>query len=344
MTGFRPKIRFLCLPDLDIPIGGVKQLYRHAENLISLGWDAAILTESPDFRPSWFTSSAPSFSFQNCLSDGSVHPQNCILVLPETYISINLANFRDYDISSYPLVVFNQNVYYTFHGLTASLASSVHSFYESPNILHVLSVSEDSHTFLSQHLNIPDNRLSRIVNAVEDSFSPLFPKSNNMHWMPRKNSDHVDAVLCGLQRALFNTKEIWQAEPLVGLSHQQVANKFNESRIFLSFGHPEGFGLPIAEAMAAGCWVIGYSGGGGSELFRFGASNCVSFGDWTNFVLAVKRAFDSFYLHPRDTDFRLKRQALAVSTLYSAHAERQSIDLAWQRIQFAFDQWSCVVE
>ena len=31
-------------------------------------------------------------------------------------------------------------------------------------------------------------------------------------------------------------------------------------------GHPEGFGLPIAEAMAAGCWVV-YSGGGGQELF-----------------------------------------------------------------------------
>ena len=46
--------------------------------------------------------------------------------------------------------------------------------------------------------------------------------------------------------------------------------------IFLSFGHPEGFGLPITEAMASGYWVIGYHGGGGRELFRFGASDSVT--------------------------------------------------------------------
>ena len=33
---------------------------------------------------------------------------------------------------------------------------------------------------------------------------------------------------------------------------------FSFSILFLSFGYPEGFGLPVAEAMSCGCAVIGY--------------------------------------------------------------------------------------
>ena len=81
--------------------------------------------------------------------------------------------------------------------------------------------------------------------------------------MPRKNPDHVNAVLLGLQRANLVNSSNWHAEPLIDLSHNDVARYLNSARLFLSFGHPEGFGLPIAEAMASGCWVVGYSGGGG---------------------------------------------------------------------------------
>ena len=67
----RPKVRVLCLPDVDRAIGGVKQLYRHVEHLVALGWDAAMVTENSGFRPSWFTSTAPSFSFDECCTFNS---------------------------------------------------------------------------------------------------------------------------------------------------------------------------------------------------------------------------------------------------------------------------------
>ena len=77
-----------------------------------------------------------------------------------------------------------------------------------------------------------------------------------------------------------------------------VAERLNAARLVSGLGHPEGFGLPIAEAMAAGCWVVGYSGGGGRELFRFGASEEVAFGDWPAFVAAVQRALTAFAEQP----------------------------------------------
>jgi hypothetical protein len=39
---------------------------------------------------------------------------------------------------------------------------------------------------------------------------------------------------------------------IYGLSKQQVATALQRSLVFLAFGHPEGFGLPLAEAAASG--------------------------------------------------------------------------------------------
>ena len=51
-------------------------------------------------------------------------------------------------------------------------------------------------------------------------------------------------------------------QSLHDLAHSEVADFLNGALLFLAFGHPEGFGLPIAEAMASGCccWVcVGWS-------------------------------------------------------------------------------------
>jgi glycosyltransferase involved in cell wall biosynthesis len=335
----RPRVRVLCLPDLDRAIGGVKQLHRHVEHLVALGWDAAMLTEAPGFRPSWFTSNAPTWSLAESHARGELTPEGCVLLVPETYLGADLGHFRGLDLSGLPRVVFNQNAYYSYGQIGNHTAGALAAFYDDPAVLQVLSISEDTHTFLARNLGLLDQRLSRIVNAIEPSFRPDQPKTNRLHWMPRKNPDHVQAVLQGLQRCGLRHSGGWQGEPLVQLSHAQVAERLNGARLFLAFGHPEGFGLPIAEAMAAGCWVVGYSGGGGAELFRLGASECVSFGDWPGFLAAIQRAFEAFAEQPRETVLRLQRQALAVRSLYSAEQERVSIAAAWERIAVAFARW-----
>ena len=134
----RPCIRLLCLPDVKYIVGGVKQIYRHAEHLVGLGWDAAVVTESPGFRPSWFTSTAPTISLFECMSSGDLEPNHCILVLPETYISVDLTNICGFDLSKIARVVFNQNAYYSYGLINTQTVTALHYFYDDPSVLQVL--------------------------------------------------------------------------------------------------------------------------------------------------------------------------------------------------------------
>ena len=278
--------------------------------------------------------------FASAYSSGDFEVSSTILVLPETYLEANLSNFCGQDLSKFARVIFNQNAYYSFGGFSSTLEEQLATFYDSSNVLQVLSVSEDTHDFLTVNLNLADSKVSRIVNAVENIFRPASNPSNTIHWMPRKNPQEAQAVLLSIKRSCLSHTNGWTGSPLVSLSHDSVASHLNKAKIFLSFGHPEGFGLPIAEAMASGCWVIGYSGGGGRELFRFGASDEISFGDWTSFSQSVNRALTLFSKNPREMNIRLERQSLAVRTLYSQTQERASIQSAWSRIFTNFKLFS----
>lgn len=331
-TTNRPVVRAFFLPDSNEIIGGVKQLYRHVEHLTALGWDAAILTEKQGFRASWFESTAKTISLQESHRNGDLSPDTCILVLPEPYVKLDLKQAYDGILDGIPRVVYNQNVYYTFGPAVDCTIEAIFQFYRSPEVLQVLTVSEDSMNFLSNCIGIPDNILSRIVYSIEAQFQPGMKKRNTIHWMPRKNPGHVQAILRCLKSTSLLHRSSWEGEPLDKIPHSAVAERLNTARLFLAFGFPEGFGLPIAEAMAAGCWVVGYSGGGGSELFRLGPSQEVCFGDWTGFIKGIQEALVAFAERPEEANFLLQRQSVAVRSLYSHERERASIEAAWLKI------------
>lgn len=326
------RIGFLCLPDIDSPIGGVKQIYRHVEHLQALGFHAFVISEHPSFQLSWFTSDAPVLGIDQFFASSEWNENNTLLVIPETYINLQLSTVCGHDLSCYRYVVFNQNAYYTYGEFNSNTDDNLKQFYFSSNMIHALAVSLDSCEFLCQNVGLAVNNVSRIINSVEEIFLPGNDKENIITWMPRKNPSHVNAVLSGLRVATRDISSIWSGQALSGITHDSVAKYLSKSRIFLSFGHPEGFGLPIAEAMASGCWVVGYSGIGGKELFEFGASDYVEFGNWTRFVKSTLSIIKRFESHPTDTAFRLKCQSEVVRNIYSLAAERDSISNAWKII------------
>ena len=55
---------------------------------------------------------------------------------------------------------------------------------------------------------------------------------------------------------------------VVDASRAEVALALAEASVFVALSHTDSFGLPVAEALMAGCLVAGYDGGGGVALFE----------------------------------------------------------------------------
>ena len=109
-------------------------------------------------------------------------------------------------------------------------------------------------------------------------------------------------------------------------------NKLSESLIFLSFGHPEGFGLPVAEAIAQRCAVIGYSGMGGRELFgickKFGLDYQIEYGDFSGFLESSIKFINFINTKPNNAVDALSRAASEIRTTYSLANMQKSVEEA----------------
>jgi hypothetical protein len=100
--------------------------------------------------------------------------------------------------------------------------------------------------------------------------------------------------------------EGWTTMPLKGLTHGALAEQLRGVAIVAAFSEAEGFQLFLAEAMASGCAVVGFDGGGGREFLTEEVAWPVPPGDPVRFgerLEEVMRAFGD-----RSTEFEAKTQ------------------------------------
>ena len=139
---------------------------------------------------------------------------------------------------------------------------------------------------------VPRDRLFRLNNPIDTSlFSPVFPKEPIISFMTRKKRDH-SRVLLSLIESLDSYKSGgWHTIGIEKSSLAEVSIHMKRSFLFLSFGFPEGFGLPLAESLACGCRLVGYDGVGGKELFSvasaYDCAKSVEIYDFSAYVNAV---------------------------------------------------------
>ncbi len=115
---------------------------------------------------------------------------------------------------------------------------------------------------------------------------------------------------CGqIVRLLGDRLAAWEVVRIEGVSEEETAALLRSSPIFLALGKEEGFGLPAAEAMASGCYVIGFSGFGGRVLFDPSWSTPVEDGDLLSAARAVATTMADFEREPN-----VVRSAAAVAS------------------------------
>ena len=328
-----PRRYWLALhPDLPRPIGGVKQVHRFAEALIACGRQATLIQQEAAFHPGWFASSVPSIGLEEWRSRNDLCAARDVVVLPETFLPV---------LESYgpglPKLIFNQNGAYSFGTDPAQLRqppAEVLRLYHHPLVAQVLCVSEHDERLLERGFGLGAGQVSRLVNGIEtELFRPAGPKRRQIALMPRKNGRDAAIVAALLQAQPWWPG--WQLVPIHKRPQAEVARILQDSLVFLAFGHPEGFGLPLAEALACGSALVGYSGLGGRELLALGAEHGVSlevdYGDWLGFVDAVAALDRSLHKQPDAVLQALLAASKAVRARYSPQAMQASVAAALPR-------------
>ena len=314
------RLLFVCYPDTNHPIGGVKQIYRQVELLNQAGLQAWVLQQEPGFRADWFTSSAPVLDLASYLASPPSR-EGDLIVLPETW----LTQVPGY-LAGIPKVIFNQNAFYTF-GLEGRCEPTTLELYRHPDIVGVVTVSDDSRELLVRGCGVPAERCHTVLNGIDPAlFHAPEIKVRRIVYMGRKQADHIRKVaLMASQRPGLNR---YPFRELGRLSHGEVAQELREALVFLSGGHPEGFGLPLAEALACGCLVVGYHGLGGRD-FALPYLRAVEFGDLLGFVDALEAEVQRFEADPAGVGAERLGASAAILARYSPAAERERALAVW---------------
>jgi hypothetical protein len=292
-------------------------MYRQVDILNGAGLAASIVHQKSGFRADWFQNKTPI-----------VHPpvptkQHDILVLPEIFGSA-IAETNE------PVrkVIFNQNAYYTFRGHTLD-TSDFRTPYHYGDVISAIVVSEDSRRYLSHCF--PRLPLHRIRYSVDPTLF-YYPKAKQKQiaFMPRKSLEDAQQIINILKfrRALKDFGVV----PIDKNSEKETAAILRDSALFLSFGHPEGFGLPPAEAMACGCVTIGYHGNGGREFWKPEFSFPIEVGDILGYAKTVQRVIELLSNDPAPFMAMTRHASEFIRQTYSPESERKDILSVWMRI------------
>lgn len=310
-------IYFLSPPDTE-PSGGIKHVYRQADILNRNGFNAAIIHQQPGFRHAWFENRTPIL-----YPPEPKLAATDILVFPEVF-GPQVATFA----RGVRKVLFNQNCYRTFmlYGLDRDKSAPS---YLDPDVVAVIVASDDAVRYI-RHAS-PSKRLYRIslgIDATLFSYEPV--KKRRLAFMPRRlPGDLVEVTNILRFRGVLDDVEL---APIERMSEAQVAAAMKESLIFLSFSSREGFGLPPAEAMACGCTVIGYPGGGGAEYLLPEFSYPVPDGDIVAFARTVEEVLGEHTRNPGLLAEKGRRASEFILDRYSVEREEQSCLAAWREI------------
>lgn len=301
--------------DADRAMGGVRRQYRLAEVLTELGHDAVVLHGRDGFRCSWFESSVAVASWSDIeLGDGDV------LVVPEE-IAYHYARF-----DSCPYVIFNQNPYLFLESTNYDyVARRAETVLANPALLGVIVVSESSRQFMAYAF--PSTPVERIRYGIDTELFRPREKTVVLSYMPRKSELQLGLVVQLLQ--LRGVIEPDQVVVIDGHREAEVQQLLGATKVFLSGSAEEGFGLPVAEALASGAVVVGYDGEGGREMFSGPFATRVEGGDVLAFAVEAERAIERARLDPAAHDELAAAGRAFVESTYPVAGEVEDTERAW---------------
>jgi len=279
-------------PAINIPIGGIKVIYRHSEMLNEAGFSSSVFhPENPNFACDWFSHQArirPGrkkwFRKKHEMYEATpFHPESDFLVIPEVWAN---QIGRQCLARKLKYALFVQNGYQLFEGGKRDL-KLLNQVYENASV--ICSISEDTSRVIQMAFpQINPSKIIRLYPHVSEVFrNPTVKKKKLIAYMPRKLGKHGQLMEFFLRNHLPND---WSIQAIENQNEAGVATLLAQSAIFLSFCESEGCPLPPLEAALSGNLVVGYTGEGAKEYFDKPIFTSVHNGDFVEFVQQTKKA------------------------------------------------------
>ncbi len=273
-------------PDDNKPSGGIRNLYRHVDILNELGIPAAVLHSEPGFRTDWFANDT------RVVAAGEITLGPADLLVVSEYFGPALHRLP----APARKLIFNQNAYHTFAEIPFDASVAGAPYRDCPGVEALLTVSRDNVALLRHAFADLDVHLARVVVDEKVFHPPARPAARRIGHMPRRRAAEQEQLLHILRAR--GTLTGWELVAIDGLTESQTAEALRGCAVFLSFSEREGFGLPPAEAMASGAYVVGFTGLGGRDFFDPRYCAPVAEGDLLGYAVAVEQALRRYEEDP----------------------------------------------
>ena len=229
----------------------LKKLFKYDDVNYS-GWSANDITVKKKFKSKWFKNKIKLK--ENLIFD----KKKDFLIFPEIFAHFAKKLCIDKNIS-YAILVLN--------GYTLKPTNDYKTLEDSyKKAKFILSVSKDITKCVKLAFPYCSNKIIESSFAINSqNFNLNRKKSNLITYMPRKLPQHSELVLFFLRKHLPKS---WKIKKIHNLNEKEVFHYLLKSKIFLSFTHFEGLGMPPIEAALAGNKIIGYTGEGGKEIWK----------------------------------------------------------------------------
>lgn len=313
--------------------GGQHVNEEHVDALRQLGWDAYLLLwpRSKEPQPSALQGDTSAWAQWDCCtpvvrySGPEVLRPGDVVVVPEPW-RVQLAHFAKLPVRK---VVHCQNPYYAFHGAHSMAALRRAGYADIITCSDFTSAQLRKMGWQGDLHTVPPQIRSAFLQFAHGKEERLEESGLQISFMPRKRPIEAKYVQ-GLFQALYPkwAQVPWQA--IEGMTREQCAKAMGQSAVFASLSHLEGLGLPPLEAMASGCVVAGFMGGGGADFATPANGFWVAEGDHEGFCQALNQALMCATTPAwRHAVLASAEQALRA---HSPQAFKSALDRAWQRI------------
>jgi hypothetical protein len=249
--------RRLFQPGKRYPSGGVQVIYRHVALLKKLGWEAHAV-HLGRFRVDWFEHDVKPISLAQARS--AMRPGDAVVV-PE-YLPRLAETF-----ACRQKLAFAQNWGYVAKAIGGG-------DYADYGFTGVLCCGAYMQEWMARRTALPVWLVGNGIDLEKFTPDPAIRRPGRLLFLRRKPSwvlgpEAVARLDPGLRRGL----EVVASPNRLALA--QMIQAYRQADIFLALGFPEGFALPPLEAMACGCAVVGFTGGGGSDFMHDGETALV---------------------------------------------------------------------